>query len=128
MTPAAISSLGNNLSRPISEGVHKTDGAQFALLLSLYQEGFNYRETVRGDDSQSQPVRPLSGAVGLSVSLAGALHSGRTGEFNLLRSLLEETAPPPTVTDRPSVPVDVEPDQVLDGIQQSRAFANLTPL
>ena len=124
MNTVEINSLGNNLSRPISEGVHKPDGAQFALLLSLYQEGLSV--PAAGIATNQPEALRTNNPESLSVSLASAFQAGRSGEFNLLRSLLGEISLPTAVVDdrlRSSESVNTaDPDRMLTEIQQGKAF------
>lgn len=92
MQSHTIEILASNLALPLNSAVQKSDGARFALMLSLLSEGLYAQPRQAEYDSgvaATQPPAAVS-AFHLDTSLNRALQQNSPHSFNLLNSLYNE--------------------------------------
>jgi len=124
MSISEIGVIGENLARPLNEGVNRVEAGQFALMLSLYQEGLYHQRLQRGEQKaaqQSSVPNPVTTSR-LDVAQARAFQAGESGGFNLLRSLLHEVPPPAHTLIQAEPSESLTGDQVLNEINQAKSF------
>ena len=94
MNSQAIQAPSANITLPLNQAVQASNGAQFALMVSLLFEARLERPTVEGGFAASTLVAPELGKgrqnFNLEVSLNLALQNNQIHQFNLLRSLYAE--------------------------------------
>jgi hypothetical protein len=92
-----ITPLSSSLTLPLNEALQKSDGAQFALMLSLLFEtragqsdaAFS-QESMYADQQPAGQSNTQSPSYNLNHSLSRALQSNNPAHFNLINSLYHE--------------------------------------
>lgn len=136
MNTELIDALSANLALPINQSVQASNGAQFALMLSLVWEG-QVGKTVGIDEAANSAEVSGHNEISLSPlqlnkSLGLALQSGNAAAFNLLNSLYSERiiaadGPIPPRTEPKGYPSTLDRrgkgEHMLNEIEQSRQQA-----
>lgn len=114
-----------NINRPLNQAVQQSNGAQFALMLSLLFESQVRQPVALPAEPPRERVQPAPQHFNLENSLNQALQNNQPHQFNLLRSLYAERVLANSRLDAVSDGGDFA-DSVLNEIEQGYQPGNAT--
>lgn len=114
-----------NINRPLNQAVQQSNGAQFALMLSLLFESQVRQPAAPSAERSIERVEPTAQNFNLENSLNQALQNNQPHQFNLLRSLYAERVLANSRLDTVSDSGDIA-DSVLNEIEQGYQPGNTT--